>query len=270
MYHPHYFHDRYAIADRALSHAAWAVVARLLPLTLVVHEPDDPPPEEVGRRGRAAFWLEERIRRLAWAGARNVVFHTDWERRRFAARFPAGRRRTDRQVTSGSYRPHLDASPADARRQLRLPADRVLILCIGFLSPGSPDKGYDRAIAAVREAALEQVELHIVGSPIRPGPEVDRYVEDLRRMCAETPSVHLHERYVTDEEFDLWVRAADAVLTPYREASSSAVAARVHALGTTLVTSGTGGLAEQLQPGDIGFDTDDELAEAIRQIAARR
>jgi glycosyltransferase involved in cell wall biosynthesis len=93
---------------------------------------------------------------------------------------------------------------------------------------------------------------------------VARYVEGLRELAAATPNVELHERYVSDEEFDLWIRAADAVVVPYRAASSSGVVARAHLLGTRLIASAVGGIAGQLADGDIPFADDDELVEVIR------
>jgi glycosyltransferase involved in cell wall biosynthesis len=79
--------------------------------------------------------------------------------------------------------------------------------------------------------------------------------------------VHLHERWLSDEEFDRWLLAADAVLLPYREAASSGVAARARMLGTRIVSSGSGGLGEQLGARDIVAASDDDLVQAIRRVA---
>jgi hypothetical protein len=101
-------------------------------------------------------------------------------------------------------------------------------------------------------------------------PDVLEHVELLRRAADETPAVHLHEAYVADHEFDLWIRAADAVVTAYRTAASSGVVERAHLLGTTLITSGAGGIAEQAAPGDLRFEDEETLVAAIRVVAGRR
>jgi glycosyltransferase involved in cell wall biosynthesis len=95
---------------------------------------------------------------------------------------------------------------------------------------------------------------------------VDRYAAELRDLVARTAGVELHERYVSDEEFDLWIRAADAVVVAYRTAASSGVVERAHLLGTTVITSGAGGISEQERPGDLHFDTDAELVDVIRAL----
>jgi glycosyltransferase involved in cell wall biosynthesis len=269
QYHPHYY-VRGAWASRVACYLSWALLVRLRRVSFVVHELDDPRPAELGRRGRAQFALEEAVRRLFWRRAARAVFLSDWQRGRFAQRYPRGSRGRTLQVAEhgAMFTPATSAGSREvARSRLRVDAHRVLLLMIGFLSPSNPDKGYARALRALELAGDERVDLHIVGSPIRQHTEVDRLVETLRQAAASSPQVHLHVTFCTDEEFDLWILAADAVLLPYREAASSGVAARARMLGTRIVTSGAGGLAEQLGPEDITAETDGELAAAIRRVA---
>lgn len=263
QYHPHYY-VRGGWVSRTAGFLALGFVARALPATWVIHEVDDERAQEIGRRGKAQFWIEESLRRWLWSGAKRVVFHSTWERERFRERFPS-RSPDDRIVAHGAFfQSALEASREEARARLGLLADGVVLLCIGTLSP---HKGVDRVIEAVRRVALPGVELQVVGRPIRPMPDVLEHVEALRRLAAETPAVHLHERYVTDEEFDLWIGAADAVVIAYRSAASSGVVERAHLLGTTLITSGEGGIAEQMHDDDLRFDDDDGLVAAIRRVA---
>jgi glycosyltransferase involved in cell wall biosynthesis len=262
-YHPSYF-QMGPWVSRLASYASLAIAARATPATWVVHEPDDPLPAEVGRRGRLQFRLEEAVRRRFWSGARRLVFHTAWERAEFARRFP-GDRREERVVTHGSFfrSPAGDLSRDAARGRLGLPVDRDMLLCIGFLSP---HKGVDEVVRAVDEAAVDRLELHIVGEQICDYPQVLAYVDELRALAARTPGAILHEVYVGDEEFDIWIRAADAVVLGYRTAASSGVAARAHMLGVPLITTASGGLAEQLEDGDRSYASHDELVELIREL----
>lgn len=265
QYHPHYY-VRGRWGNRVLSYAALGAVARLRRSAWVVHELDEPRRSPLGRRGRAQFAVEEAVRRWFWRGARTLVFHSEADRARFAERFP-GRREEHLVSHHAFFVPAAHDSRAGARAALGLPADRTILLLIGFLSP---HKGYERAIEAFRRAALPAAELHVVGTPIRPMPDVAAHVEELHRLAGEIDALHVHERYVDDAEFDRWILAADAVLTPYLEAASSGVMARARLLGTRVVTSAAGGLAEQIAPGDIAFTTDDELLAALRAVAQER
>jgi glycosyltransferase involved in cell wall biosynthesis len=267
MYHPTYFHH-FANHDRLLSTLALWIVSRAAPVTFVVHEPDDPCPAEIGRRGKVEFWLLERLRRRMWSRVRRVIFHTEWEQRRFDARFPGTSRRAERLVDHGAFFvAEVQATPEQARAALGLPASGAILLMIGFLSP---HKRYDSVIEAFATAGLQGAQLHIVGSPITDWPEVMAHVELLRSAAARVPHVHLHEGFLDDAAFDLWIRAADAVVVPYGSASSSGVVPRVHLLGGTVVSSAAGGIADQLAPGDLRYADDAGLVAALRTIADRR
>lgn len=253
-WHPHYY-VRGGPAARTVAHLTWGALGLLRRLTVVAHEPD---PTERPR-------IEEAARRWGWRRAPRIVFHSDWERDRHVARYGRGRRQELVVVEHGDFfTTGVAATREEARSALGLAADRVVLLMIGFLSAVDPDKGYDRAIAAVREIADPRIELHVVGTPIRPGAETDALVARLRDE-ARTPGVVLHEEFVDDDAFDLWIRAADAVLTPYRTASSSGVVARARLLGTPVITSDVGGLAAQAGEHDTIVADDAELTAAIRR-----
>lgn len=255
-YHPEYY-VRGDLKRRLVCYATWAVVTLRRRVVLVSHEPE-----------RDGPLVERLVTRWLWRRPRVVVLHSEWERRRWLARYGRPRRQRHVVVEHGDFfETAISSSRAEAREQLGLARDRVILLMIGYLSAHFPDKGYDRAIGAVHAAADPALQLHIVGSPIRPGQVVDDLLERLRAEAARSEQVHLLEEYVDHDAFDLWVRAADAVLTPYRTASSSSVIARARLLGTRVITSDTGGLAEQAGPADIVVADDDELLRAVRRVA---
>jgi glycosyltransferase involved in cell wall biosynthesis len=264
MYIPTYWQAG-STASRAASLLSLRLVTRLRRVTFVIHEPDPLLAVNAGRRESIEFRILEAVRRRLWARA-GLVFHTEWERQRFAARYPGGSGRIERIVDhSAGFVTTVAATKPEARRALELPADRVILLMIGFFSP---HKRFERGIEAVARAGRADLELHIVGSPISDWAEVKRCAEDLRTRARQTPDVHLHERFVSDEEFDVWIRAADAVLVPYTSAASSGVVARTQVVGTLLISSGAGGIAEQLTDDDLRFDDDTELVEIIRRLPA--
>jgi len=106
----------------------------------------------------------------------------------------------------------------------------------------------------------------VVGSIRHQTPEHEAYAEQLRAQCASAPGVTLKERFLTDAEFDLWVRAADRLVLPYRESWSSGVLARAQALGTPSLVTAVGGLGEQAGPSDLVVTDDDDLVSALRAV----
>ena len=152
-----------------------------------------------------------------------------------------------------------------ARQRLGIEgSDGPVFLSAGFLQPS---KGFDRAVEALAASRTNGARLYIVGSVREESPATQAYLLELRERCAGVPGATLVERYVGDEEFDLWLAAADWLVLPYRRSWSSGVLARAHALGTPAIVARVGGLPEQAGKNDVVFDDDDELTQALEAAA---
>jgi glycosyltransferase involved in cell wall biosynthesis len=213
---------------------------------LLIHEADAPV------RWRPDYVLLRR----AFARAK-LLFHTDAERVRLE--------RAYRVEPRAEIVPHTDGvevftiDRAGARRRLEIDADEPLYLCAGFLHPA---KGFERAIEAWNRAGMPG-RLVIVASLRDATPANLAYAEMLREACAGVERLTLVEDYVSDEDFDAWIAAADLFILPYRRSWSSGALARAQRLGTRAAVADVGGLAEQAGPGDVVFRTDDELVELL-------
>jgi glycosyltransferase involved in cell wall biosynthesis len=156
------------------------------------------------------------------------------------------------------------SSRAEARRRLKIPLGDTVFVSAGFLQP---HKGFERAIEAVR--GIGSARLYLVGSVRDATTENLAYAASLRALAAGTPGVELVDRFVSDEEFDAWIAAADAVVLPYRRSWSSGALARAQAIGTPAVVTAVGGLPEQASERDVVVRNDEELAPALEDVAAR-
>jgi glycosyltransferase involved in cell wall biosynthesis len=218
---------------------------------VVVHEADAP----------IAWRPDHALLRRAFRDATKLVFHTEAERRALAEayRFPV----------RGEVVPHADGISVHgvgreaARGRLGLGSDAPVFVCPGFIHP---DKGFDRAVEALAETGGGS--LHVVGSVRDPLPANVAYASRLRELCARTPGAALHEGFVSDEELDAWIAAADAVVLPYRRSWSSGMLARAQLLGTPAIVSRMGGLPEQAGEADTVIEDDEELAGAMRAVLA--
>jgi glycosyltransferase involved in cell wall biosynthesis len=242
-----YFRPRSPSTHVLTAASLWYLTLRRSNVEIVLHEANVPP-----NRWRPDY----RMLGSAFARAR-LAFHTDAER---VALEHAYRIRTRWRLidhTEG-VTVHARLSREQARERLGLDAvDGPLFVCAGFLQP---DKGFDRAIRAFG-AAGSPGRLFVVGSVRIPSDATDRYMEELRALAASTPGVTLLETFVSDEDFDAWVEAADRTVFPYRGAWSSGALARSQRLGTPSLVSNAGGLAEQAGPDDVVFETEEALAE---------
>jgi GT2 family glycosyltransferase/glycosyltransferase involved in cell wall biosynthesis len=250
--------------SRVLSYLGLAAVARARPLRVVVHEPESDLGEaEVFRWPVTA--LEGAARRAFWRGVRELVFHSEHERSVFEEHVFGGRRaRAAAVVAHGSFfRPYAEVDRTAARAVLGLGGEACVFLCIGFLGE---HKGFDRALEAFMRARRSDARLFIVGSGLYDTPAIHTHIAGLRRRTAAVSGAELREGYVSDEAFDQWLAAADAVLAPYREIASSSVVARAQLIGTPVIATAVGALPEQLGPKDILVRSDYELVAALRSF----
>ncbi len=219
---------------------------------------------------------------MAFRRAGRLAFHTAVERAAFERSYRL------RLGSRGPLVPHrVDAvrsvagvSRQEARRRVGIDWPGPMFVSAGFLQPS---KGFDRAVEAFARAFSFDAQraadgltgpgvrarLYLVGSVREDTAENRRYVEALRQRCLGVRGAQLVERSLSDEEFDLWIAAADRIVLPYRRSWSSGVLARAHAVGTPAIVTATGGLAEQAERDDVVVDGDDELGGAMLAAADR-
>jgi glycosyltransferase involved in cell wall biosynthesis len=203
-----------------------------------------------------------------WKLAPKVIFHTKKERERFEQhyRLRLSDLRVEYRQHDEVYRKFVEHSQASARRQLKLPTERTLFLCIGFIQR---HKGFHRAIQAFAQANLPDAELFVVGSMRVADAENRKYRDELRTLAKGHSNILLVESFVSNEDFDTWISASDCVVLPYSEIWSSAVLGRAKLLDRPAIVSAVGGLPDQASGCDVLFGTDEELVSVFQTVAAK-
>ena len=227
-----------AAAERVAVWTALAALARTTKVEFRLHEVEYGPLDQNRAERRAA--------RLALRWADRVTVHTEPERSKLIDSLGAVAERIEIVDHGHHFVPAVTGTSAEAKTELGLPADEFVFLSIGFLQR---HKGFDRAVEAFALADLPRSSLHIVGSGRVDHPEIGHYVSLLERLCRRTRGVELHNRYVSDDQFDLWLLAADAVVLPYREIWSSGVVERARLFGKPVIASDLDQLRHQLELG---------------------
>jgi glycosyltransferase involved in cell wall biosynthesis/multidrug transporter EmrE-like cation transporter len=242
-----YYRPRAVLSKVGTSLGLLWLAVRRRQLDILVHEADPPV------RWRPDYFLL----RLAFRAAGRVSFHTGAEREALERQYRVRVRAAlipHRVAPAGSGPP----PPLEARGRLGVSEDGPVFVCPGFLHP---DKGFDRAVRAF--AASGSGRLFVVGSVRDHTAENRAHAEKLREECRSTPGAAMIESFLSDEEFDLWMAAADWIVLPYRRSWSSGVLARAHALGRPAIVADVGGLGEQAEGADMLFRDDDGLVRAL-------
>ncbi|MGE0775806.1 MAG: glycosyltransferase [Sphingomonadaceae bacterium] len=111
----------------------------------------------------------------------------------------------------GVYANHVSSS--EARHRLALPEESTVLLLIGTIRPY---KNAEALIDAFRELPGENLRLVIAGQP-----DSDSYAETLKARVGDDSRILLAFSFIADDQLQLFLNAADAVVIPFKNATNS-------------------------------------------------
>jgi glycosyltransferase involved in cell wall biosynthesis len=196
----------------------------------------------------------------AFSAADAFLVHSEEDRARLERRFP-GRPAVSVPLPA----PGVDADRDAARR--RLGVEGRLVLFLGLVRRY---KGVETLLEAAPRIVKEcGARIAVVGEVF---PDASRLAR-IREQSPVAGSILWKDQYVSEEEMELWLAACDVVVLPYREISSSAIAARAVGARRPIAASAVGGLKETVRSGVTGelFEPGDAsgLADAVRRVFER-
>lgn len=203
--------------------------------------------------------------RLAFRWVDAFVIQSEVVRRDLNAWFPEAENREVKLVPHPIYDCYSDAglSKREARQKLGLRPEGILLLFFGLVRRY---KGLDvllEAMPAVITEFGDDVHLLIAGEFY---DREEIYVDQINKLGI-SKSVTLINRYVPNEEVNLYFRAADLLVLPYRSATQSGVIQVAFRFGLPVISTTVGGLPEVIKNGETGFLVEPEkpnlLSEAI-------
>ena len=235
---------------------------------------------EVTRDTDRLGWLGRRVYRRLATSADAVVVHTQAAARRIWALSPA----VEVHVVPFPVYPVPTevVGEAEIRRRFSL-VDRDIILMFGFVHP---HKGLSDLIAAFDAARgrcrgkLDRATLVVAGT-VRRRSGLFRVMEVPDRFHLAFVKLQVRRRrlqdrtvfagYVEDGAVAAWFRAAHAVVLPYRKIDQSSVLSLVRALGSPVIISNAGGLADETDsPWTFRAGDRQAFAELLTRLATDR
>ena len=249
QFHPDVFYPVPSTPARhaAVSLALLAAVRAARRTEVVVHEIDYSLGRRRGPDGLAA--------RQLWRRVQSIQLHTEIERRNMIEAYGVRPERTSVTAHGAHFIRRTAMSRDAARRSLGIPDGELVFLAIGFIQP---HKAFDQAVRAFHGLGGQGCSLHIVGSVRVDEPQYLAYLAELQALVEATPGAHLHNQYVSDEQFDRWLVASDVVVLPYRNIWSSGVLERALLYDRRVIATAVGGLSHQAaaRPGVTLVDPD--------------
>jgi glycosyltransferase involved in cell wall biosynthesis len=160
-------------------------------------------------------WAHALSRRLLWALSDVVFTHSAavradaerrWGRKRHVYTIPHG-------AYAGAYRD--DVTREAARARLGIPDSAHVFVFFGNMRPY---KGVDVLIDAFRALHARNPDAHLI---LAGRPYDDAYASAIRASVRDLPRVHLALGFVPDDDVQIYLRAADCFVAPYRYVETS-------------------------------------------------
>jgi D-inositol-3-phosphate glycosyltransferase len=208
------------------------------------------------------------------ANADRLVANTDDEAEQLICQYDADPARVttiNPGVDLAVFRP---GSRAEARRELGLPADGVVLVFAGRVQPlKAPDIVLHAAaqLIAADPALASQLTVAFVGGPSGTGRQDPDGLVQLAAQLGLSAVVRL-EPPCPQRELARWYRAATLVMVPSYSESFGLVAMEAQACGTPVVAAAVGGLRTAVRHGHSGILVDSHdpghYARAVRELIA--
>jgi D-inositol-3-phosphate glycosyltransferase len=147
--------------------------------------------------------------------------------------------------------PNTRLTPIEAQRRLGIPEGEKTILFFGNIAPY---KGLEYLVDAYRQALArrEDYRLIIAGRP-KNCEEYWRPIRESLREHLETGRVLLRPDFIPDEETEVYFKAADVLVLPYKHIYQSGVLFLGHSFGLPVLAADVGSLKEDIVEGENGF-----------------
>jgi len=149
--------------------------------------------------------------------------------------------------------PDTELTPIEAKRQLGLRDDEKAILFFGRIRPY---KGIEHLLDAFRLLSVPSegtYRLIVAGEP-KKGSEA--YLDEIQQVVARdftSGQVMLKIQFIPDEEMELYFKAADVLVLPYKEIFQSGVLFLAYSFGLPVIATDVGSFREDIVEGDTGF-----------------
>lgn len=166
--------------------------------------------------------------------------------------------------------PDTKLSIEEAKERLGLRKDQKAILFFGNIAPY---KGLEYLIAAFRQIADKHSDykLIIAGRP----KDAEKYWADLHQLIlplAQQGRILLRKEYISDQETEVFFKAADVLVLPYRYIYQSGVLFLGYGFGLPVLAADVGSLRDEIVEGRTGFvfkpEDPGDLARTIEQYFA--
>ena len=264
---PRIFHilwnNKFESFDRTLLMLYYLILGKSIVLTL--HNVN------ASTRDRNDTFLNRHTLRIQYRLAHHLFVHTEKMKTELVREFgvqPA--RITVIPFGINNAVPNTSLSRAEARQRLGIREGEKTILFFGNITPY---KGLELLVSAFQQiqSRLDHVRLIIAGKPDR-FEDYWRMIQEAVHEDVEKGRILLRASFIPDSETEVYFKAADVLVLPYRHVYQSGVMFLGYSFGLPALAADVGSLRDEIVEGKTGFvfrpDDADDLARAIEKYFA--
>lgn len=148
--------------------------------------------------------------------------------------------------------PDTDLTPSEAKGQLGIATSEKAVLFLGRLRPY---KGIEYLLAGFEQlvSAESDYRLIIAGAPNKGNED---YVGQIRETVSKkftASQIILRAKFIPDEEMELYLKAADVMVLPYKDIFQSGILFLSYSFGLPVVATDVGSFRDEVIEGETGF-----------------
>jgi len=148
--------------------------------------------------------------------------------------------------------PDTDLSPSEAKQKLGLSQNERAILYFGRIRPY---KGIEYLIAAFRQLADQRSDYRLViaGEPKKGSEAYLQEIQETLDKNLKPDQVISKIQFIPDADMELYLKAADVLVLPYKDIFQSGVLFLAYSYGLPVVATDVGSFREEIVEGETGF-----------------
>lgn len=205
------------------------------------------------RRDSRDSWLNRMTLRIQYRLTDHIFVHTRKMKDELVEEFGVA----DHSVTVIRHPindafPDTQLTPSEAKSRLGLNEAKKTILCFGRIKPY---KGIEYLLPAFQKLAAQDGQYRlIIAGEVQTGNE--KYMESLMQTMAsemDRGQVILKTQFIPDEDMEVYLKAADVLVLPYKDIFQSGVLFLGYSFGLPVIVTDVGSFREEVVEGKTGY-----------------
>jgi len=198
-------------------------------------------------------WLNRLTLKIQYRLSDHLFVHTKKMKKELLQDFGVAERKITviRHPINNAF-PETDLTSADAKSQLGVKDTEKAILFLGRIKPY---KGIEHLLTAFQQLVKRDASyrLIIAGEPHKGSED---YLGEIQRIVTRDfgqGEVLLKVQFIPDEKMELYLKAADVLVLPYRDIFQSGILFLAYGFGLPVVATNVGSFKEEIVQGETGF-----------------